>query len=67
MITTAKKLHIRLLPFIRCDFSTKNSLINATPAKYVDQRVALKNNIWRTPDPTHLVHTPLSRNPLKLI
>jgi hypothetical protein len=57
MITIARNLYSKLIPFLKYNFTHKNSLINATPTKYADQRVALKENIWRTPDPTHLVPT----------
>lgn len=67
MITTVRTLQSKLLPLLRYHASHKNSLINATPTKYADQRVALKENNWKIPDPTHLVHTKLSRNQHKPI
>jgi hypothetical protein len=65
MLTIARNLHNKFLPFLRFNFSHKNSLINATPSQYEDQRVALKENIWRTPDPTHKVHHIQLRNQWK--
>lgn len=47
-------------------FSHKNSLVNATPSKFVEQRASLKDNNWLTPDPTHKVSFRRSRDPLKL-
>lgn len=67
MITIARNLHNKLLPLIRYHCSYKNALINATPKKEAENRLTLKENIWRTPDPTHLVHFSLSRNQPKLI
>lgn len=55
MLSIAKNINKRLAILLTAPFSHKNSLINATPQEYVDQRTALKNNIWRKPDPTHLV------------
>jgi len=36
-------------------FSIKNSLINTPPESMENERVILKQNIWRTPDLTYKV------------
>lgn len=67
MITIARQLSRTLAKAPVYLFSYKNSLVNSTPAEYQEKRVELKDNIWRTPDPTHLVQTILIRNRYKLI
>ena len=52
MITIAKNISKRLSTTIIASFSHKDSLINQTPATFAEQRVALHDNIWRTPDPS---------------
>ena len=42
MLTTARNLYNKLLPFIKYHSSYKNALINATPKKEAEQRFALK-------------------------
>jgi len=48
-------------------FTNKNTLINATPAAYADNRTALKENGWRQADPTYQVTQKIFRNQQKLI
>lgn len=43
-------------------FSIKNSLINTPPESMENERIILKQNIWRTPDLTYKVYDSRSRN-----
>lgn len=45
--------NIRMMMF-QSEFSFQDS-VNQPPAKYIDNRSALKENIWRNIDPTHTV------------
>lgn len=66
MITITKNISKRLTTLALFNMSHKNSLINETPASYSEQRVALKDNIWRTPDPSYQVIVSTTRNQHKL-
>lgn len=46
MISIAKNITRRLASNPYFAFSYKNSLVNATPANFVDNRTALKENGW---------------------
>lgn len=61
MLTIAKNVNRRLTALILSSFSSKNQPINQAPAEFIEKRVALQNNIWRTPDPTHLVTLKISQ------
>lgn len=67
MITIARNLSKTLKVSPIYLFSYKNSLVNNTPVEYQEKRVELKENIWRTPDASHLVTIFLLRNRNKLI
>lgn len=67
MITLAKNITKRLGLNCFFTFSYKNSLVNATPANFVDKRAALKDNRWIEPDTTYKVLAYLFRNLLRLI
>jgi hypothetical protein len=55
MLNIAKNITKRLASNSCFAFSYKNSLVNATPADYVDKRTALKENGWLEPDKTYKV------------
>jgi hypothetical protein len=67
MINLAKSITRRLALNSSFAFSYKNSLVNATPANFVDKREALKENRWLEPDHTHKVLVKILRNRMRLI
>lgn len=62
MITIARNINKKITLVALAQFSHKNSLINQAPASFNEQRVELKQNVWRNPDPSYQVQSFQQRN-----